>query len=129
VLQSRGQIRRIDAREELGCLRHAILQQQVIDDRHQFRVVQLPAIAEHAQQPMVLGVEAVVQNLPPPAQLVRAGVDQRFVVQVFIALPQHGIDRQQRAGQVRPALVDELVGVLQEFGDRGRLVVFDGVRP
>jgi hypothetical protein len=115
--------------KHVGRFRYAILQQQVVHDGHHFRIVQLPAVAEHPQQPMVLGVKAVVQDLPPLAQLMGAGVDQRLVIQVFIALSQHWIDRQQRADQVRAALVHELVGVLQELGDRRGLVVLDSVRP
>ena len=68
---------------------------------------------------MVLLVERVVDDLPPLAERVGAGVDQRLVFQVLVLVPRDRIDRQQRPVDRPAALGDELIGVQQEL-PRGR---------
>lgn len=55
------------------------------------------AIGQVLEKALVLGSEAVVEDLPFVAQSVRPGVDEWFVFHVLIRLTHDGIECEQRA--------------------------------
>ena len=79
----------------------------------------------HFQQLVVLGMEAVIDDLSAFSQRVSPGVHQRLVFQMFVTLAQHGVDRQQPARQPAAALVHQVVGMLQKLAGGRDSVVFD----
>ena len=78
---------------------------------------------------MVLLIETVVDDLPPLAERVRPGVDQRFVFEMLDLTPLDEIELQQWAVQPAAAFVDDQVGVEQELPRRCRHVVQQTIRP
>ena len=94
-----------------------------------WRVVEVTPIAENFQKPVILGVQAVVQDLTPFSQLVRTSVDQRAVVHVLVSLADDGIDRQQRTDDIVPAASDKRIRMLQVLAGRRDRIVLDSIGP
>ena len=60
---------------------------------------------------MILFVEAAVDDLPGVSQRMSAGVDERFVFQMFVLMTAHRIDHKERADDRAAALGDDLIDV------------------
>ena len=71
---------------------HAILQEQKISDSQQIFIGSLLVVFKHSKQPVVLGPERVIEDFARLAQLMRARIDQWFVLKVLIPLALHGIN-------------------------------------
>ena len=86
-------------------------------------------IGQRLQEAVVLLEEGVVDDLPPMAERVCAGIHQRLVLQVLVLMPFDRIDGEERADDRAAALGDKLIGVLQELPSRLQVAVEDAVRP
>src|SRR5437764_659268 len=77
----------------------------------------------------VLLGQPAVQNFALPSEAVRARIDQRTVFQVLVCAPLNGVERYELGVDIRAALAQEAISVLEEFADRGNVVVEDAIGP
>src|SRR5262249_54351964 len=129
VLQPRRHSARIHLGEAGQRLLDAVLQQQVGGGGEAGGVGQQRGGGEEGEGGGGLLQDAWVDDLPPPAQGVGAGVDQGLVLQVLVLVPGHRVDDEQRAAQRAAGLGDEWVGVQQELAGHGGVVVVQAVGP
>ena len=95
----------IHAIERVDCLLDAILQQQVVSCRKQLRVVQFAAVCQHFEEPVVLPMQSIVDDLPAFTQRMSSGIYQRLVFQVLVGMPLDGVNGNQGALQWATAFV------------------------
>ena len=127
VLDFCRQCLRIHGVETRERLLHAILQEELIRHAHAVHRVELRLVREDGEQVLVLTEHRRVCDAALVAEHVRALVHERAVFEVLVGAALDRIDRDELRRKERAASAEEVVAVLQEFAQRGRVIVDDRV--
>ena len=127
MLEARGRVFGLDRAEAGERFLDAVLEEEVIDDAHLVDGLERRFVREDVEQVPVLGEQHGVRDARLGAEPVSALVDERRIFEVLVGAALDGIDQEERRGEPRTALREEIVAVPEPFAERGAVVVEDAV--